>query len=207
MTTVADTRPLRHWLHGTDGAHLIICCVEHPDPGAWSRAIVGRGGPASEQAVIQLTGCIAQVTPAVLLELVAGGACGITVALDGCANTAGAQEVVTRAGDFLSALGRPEVIDWAFVLPRERKHGAAWPILGEGAMPVSRRALFGRRDGLDLVEPSEHPTERLVAVLGELADRGGLGTQLDGIPTGSRGSRRPGVRAAGSARASVRLTR
>lgn len=185
MTTIADTRPLRHWLYGTDMAHLVICCVEHPDPGAWSHAIVGRGGPASEQAVFQLTGCIAQMTPAVLLELVAGGAFAITVALDGCANTAGAQHVVTRAGDFLSALGRPEVINWAFVLPRERKHGAAWPVLGESGVPVSRRALFGRPDGLELAKPSEHPTQRLVAVLAEMADEGGLKTKLDGIPTGA----------------------
>jgi len=187
MTTIADTRPLRHWLYGTDVCRLVICCVEHPDPGAWSRAVVGRGGPASEQAVVQLAGCIAQVTPAVLLELVAGGAFGITVALDGCANAAGAQAVVTRAGDFLSALGRPEVIDWAFVLPRERKHGAAWPVLGESGVPVSRRALFGRPDGLGLAKPSEHPTQRLVAVLREMADEGGFETKLDGIPTGVPG--------------------
>jgi ferredoxin len=181
MTTVADTRPLRHWLHGTEGPHLLIRCAEHPDPGAWSRAIAC---PGCEHAVVQLETCVAQVSPAVLLELVAGGASGITVALDGCAHRFEAEAVVTRAGTFLSALGRAETIGGALAPPRDRKHGSAWPILGQGAIPVSRGAMFGRRDGLDLVEPSEHPTQRLVAVLGELADREGLGTQLDGTPTG-----------------------
>ena len=181
MTTVADTRALRHWLHTVDGVHLIIGCVEHPDPGAWSRAIAC---PGCEHAVIQLARCTAEVTPAFLLELVAGGACGITVALDECVNPADSEAVAARAGTFLSALGRPETIDVAKSLPRDRKHGAAWPILGESALPVSRRALLGRSDGLDLVEPSEHPTERLVAVLRELAKGHDWGTELDGIPTG-----------------------
>ena len=134
--------------------------------------------------MIQLSTCVAQATPAVLLELVAGGACGITVALDGCANPTDADAVVARAGAFMSALGRPETIEGAKALPRGRKHGAAWPILGESGVPVSRRALFGRSGGLDLVEPSEHPPERLVAVLRELSGGDGSGTELDGIPTG-----------------------
>ena len=184
MTTVTDTRPLRHWLHSADSPHLVICCGEHPDPSAWSRAIVGPGGPGSGHAVVQLATCIGEVAPTVLLELVAGGASGITVALDGCANPADGEAVVARASAFLSALGRSKTIDDAKALPRDRKHGAAWPILGESAVPLSRRALFGRPDGLDLVEPSKHPTERLVAVLRELADADGSGTELDGIPTG-----------------------
>ena len=196
MTTIADTRPLRHWLHGTDAPHLVICCVEHPDPGAWSRAIVepdgsgrpdgsgGSGRRGSEHAVVQLATCMADVNPAVLLELVAGGASGITVALDGCANPCEAEAVAARARELLSALGRLETIVLAKVLPRERKHGAAWPILGESGVPVSRRALFGRPDGLDLARPSEHPIERLVAVLRELAGGDGSGTELNGMPTG-----------------------
>lgn len=184
MTTVADTRTLRHWLHGSSVSHLVICCVEHPDPGAWSRAVVGPGGPGSDIAVVQLATCTAEMTPAVLLELVAAGAMGITVALDGCASSCDAEEVVVLAASFLSALGRPEVIDAAMTLPPNRKHGSAWPILGEGAMPVSRRMLFGRPDGLDLADPSEHPTERLLAILRELVGGDGTGTELDGIPTG-----------------------
>jgi len=184
MTTVADTRPLRHWLHGIDWPHLVLCCVEHPDPGAWSRAIVGPVGRACELAVVQLATCIAEVNPAVLLELVAGGASGITVALDGCAHPSDAEVVVARAGTFLSALGRQEAIARVLVLPRDQKHGRAWPILSESAVPLSRRALLGRPDGLDLVEPSKHPTERLVAVLGELAEGDGSGSELDTKPTG-----------------------
>jgi len=184
MTTVADTRPLRHWLHSAVSPHLVICCGEHPDPSAWSRAIVGPGSPGSVHAVVQLATCIGEVAPTVLLELVAGGASGITVALDGCANPSGGEAVVAGASAFLSALGRSKTIDDVKALPRHRKHGAAWPILGESAVPLSRRALFGRPDGLDLVEPSKHPTERLVAVLRELADADGSGTELDGIPTG-----------------------
>lgn len=183
MTTIADTRPLRHWLHSADGPHLVLCCGEHPDPSPWSR-VISPGGGGSDVGVVQLSTCLADVNPAILLELVAGGASAITVALDGCANPSKAEAVVARAGTFLSALGRPETIVLAKVLPRERKHGAAWPILGESGVPVSRRALFGRPDGLDLIEPSEHPTERLVAVLRELAGGDGAGTELDGIPTG-----------------------
>jgi ferredoxin len=181
MTTVSDTRALRHWLRGADGAYLVICCVEHPDPGAWSRVIVG---PGSKQAVVQLSTCVGQATPAVLLELVAGGTSGITVALDGCAHPADAEAVVTRAGAFMSALGRPETIGVALGLAGNRKHGAAWPILGESGVPVSRRTLFGRPDGLDLVGPSKHPTVRLVEALRELTGGDGSGTELDGIPTG-----------------------
>ena len=51
-------------------------------------------------------------------------------------------------------------------------------------VPMSRRALLGRSDGLDLTEPSEHPIERLLAVLRELADGQDPGTSLDAIPTG-----------------------
>jgi len=181
MTIVADTRALRHWLHGTDGPHLVIGCVEHPDPGAWSRAILC---PGREHAVVQLGTCVGQVSPAVLLELVAGGASGITVALDGCADRQGAQAVLARAATFLSALGRAETIDGASRPPRGSKHARPWPTLGEGDVPVSRGAMLGRGDGLDLVEPSQRPTQRLVAVLAELADGDGAGTGLDAIATG-----------------------
>jgi ferredoxin len=197
MNTCADTRPLRHWLHRADSPHLVLCCVEHPDPTGWSRVVragrvpaatptapAGFAGPDQEHAVVQLGTCIGEASPAVLLELVAGGASGITVALDGCANPGVAEAVVARAGRFLSALGRPETTEAASWRPPDRKRGAAWPILGEGAVPVSRRALFGRPDGLDLDEPSEHPTQRLAAVLRELDDGAGSRTVLDGIPTG-----------------------
>lgn len=196
MTAVVDTRPLRHWLHSANSPHLVICCGEHPDPATWSRAVctaVCTGGPGdagdagvsgSGQAVVQLSTCLGALTPAVLLELVAGGASGVTVALDGCANPVDTEAVVNRAGTFVSALGRPQHINVAKVLPTERKHGAAWPILGETAVPVSRRTLFGRPDGLDLAEPSEHPTQRLAAVLRELVGADCSGTELDHVPTG-----------------------
>lgn len=181
MTPVADTRPLRHWLHSAGGQHLVICCAEHPDPAAWSRSIAGHG---SGRAVVHLATCVSQVPAAVLLELVAGGATGITVTLDGCADSCETEVVVARAVAFLLALGRPETIACAKATPVERKRGAAWPILGENAVPVSRRALFGRPDGLQLVEPSENPTDRVLAVLRELAHGDGPWTELDGIPTG-----------------------
>jgi ferredoxin len=196
---VADTRPLRHWLHGAGRPHLAICCVEHPDPGAWSRAaatpappqsgvegfaLAGSGRAKATQAVVRLSTCAAELSPAVLLELVAGGASGITVALDGCAKPADCKSVVARAGAFLSALHRPETINAVRTLPPERKRGRAWPIVGVNDVPVSRRTLLGRPDGLDLAEPSDHPTERLAAALRELAGGDGSGTGLDGIPTG-----------------------
>ena len=197
MTTAADTRPLRHWLHGTDAPHLVICCVEHPDPGAWSRVIVDPASRGCELAVLQLASCTAEVNPAVLLELVAGGASGITVALDGCAHPSDTRVVLARAGAFLSALGRPETITGAMVLPADQKHGRAWPILGESAIPLSRRALLGRPDGLGLAEPSEHAGKRLVAVLRELADEDGSRTQLDAIPTGIPTLTAPGCAGSG----------
>jgi ferredoxin len=181
VTTVGDTRALRRWLHGTDGCHLVIRCQEHPDLGAWSHAVPC---PGCEHAVVQLATCVGQVSPAVLLELVAGGASGITVALDGCANPCDAEAVIARARLFLSALGRPETLEGALAPPRDRKHGGPWPILGEGAVPVSRRAMLGRRDGPALLEPAERPAERLLAVVAELADGNGLRTRLDAIPTG-----------------------
>jgi len=184
MTTTADTRPVRHWLHRADDPHLVICCVEHADPIGWSRVVAAPRGRGCEHAVVQLATCLSQVSPAVLLELVAGGASGVTVALDGCANPSEAEAVVAQAAIFLSALSRPETTEVAKSLPPDRKRGAPWPILGEGAVPVSRRALFGRPDGLALLEPSEHPTQRLAAVLRELAVGAGSATELDGIPTG-----------------------
>jgi ferredoxin len=180
MTPVADTRPLRHWLHSAGGPHLVICCAEHDDPAAWSRSVVG---PGSEHAVVQLATCVSRVPAAALLELVAGGAAGITVALDGCAEPGETEDVVVRAGAFLRALGRPESVVVGRAAPVERRRHAAWPILGENAVPVSRRALFGRPDGLQLVEPSENPTDRMVVVLRELADGDGPWTELDALPT------------------------
>lgn len=179
--TVADTRSLRHWLRGADGPHLVICCVEHPDPDAWSRAVVAVG---AAHTVVQLSTCVAKTPPAALLELIAAGAGGITVALDGCANPAAAELVVAHAGAFLSALHHPQTIGGVTAWPQKRKHGPAWPILDANVVPVSRRALLGRIDGPDLVEPSKHPTRRLAAVLRELADGDGSRTELDTIPTG-----------------------
>ncbi len=186
MTPVADTRALRHWVHSysksmAGGPHLVICCAEHPGSGAWSRSSAGHG---PDRAVVRLATCVSQVPAVVLLELTAGGARGITVALDGCARPCEAEVVVALAGAFLLGLGRPETITCAKATPVERKRGAAWPILGENAVPVSRRALFGRSDGLQLDEPSKNPTERVLAVLRELTDGNGPGTGLDGIPTG-----------------------
>lgn len=222
MTAVAvDTRPLRHWLRTADGAHLVICCVEHPDPGAWSHAVLR---PGARHAVVQLVTCVAQAGPAVLLELIAGGASGITVALDGCADRAAAEVLVARASDLLTALrplratdprasdtragdtraGHPRAGDdrattgrsgagqatgdWAIdgtgSLPTHRDQLPAWPLLRVNMVPMSRRALLGRPDGLDLAEPSAHPTERLVSVLRELAGGRDPGTLLDDIPTG-----------------------
>ena len=182
MTNVSDTRRLRHWLHAAGSPHLVLCCVEHRDPGAWSRAVVR---PNSAHAVIQLATCAADTPPAVLLELVAAGASGITMALDGCADPDGAESVVARAGLFLSALQHPQTIVGALGLASERKHGGAWPILGVDEVPMSRRALLGRPDGLVLAEPSRHPTERLVAVLRELTSGEVSWSDLDGIPTGT----------------------
>jgi len=220
MTAVADTRPLRHWLHAANHPQLVLCCVEHSDVSSWASAsggaaVAGVGG--SKGAVVQLDGCIADLSPAVLLELVAGGASGITVALDGCADAGVAEAVAARAASFLSALDRSEGIASATASPAHRKHEdgthtdakntvrkppASWPILGESAVPVSRRALFGRADRLVLAEPSEHPTQRLVEVLRELAGPKAPGpkapgpeapgpeapadrwTELDAIPTG-----------------------
>jgi ferredoxin len=163
------------------GPHLIICCAEHPDPASWACSVAG---PGSGRAVVHLASCVSQVPAAVLLELVAGGASGMTVTLDGCANPGETEVVVARAGAFLRALGRREAMACATAPPSDRRGGATWPILGENAVPVSRRALFGRPDGLELVEPSENPTSRTVAVLRELADGDGPWTGLDGIPTG-----------------------
>ncbi len=189
MTVVAvDTRPLRHWLRAADRTHLVICCSEHRDPVRWSGAIAR---PGVQLAVIRLATCLAQANPAVLLELVAGGASGITVALDGCASREEAASVVARASEFLTAL-RPDAarntggpaIEGATVLPPRRRHGAVWPILDINTVPMSRRALLGRPDGPDLAEPGENPTRRLLSVLRELAGGQDPGTALDGIPTG-----------------------
>ena len=182
MTALAplDTRQLRHWLHGAGATHLVIRCVEHPEPEAWSRAVFV---PGSAHAVVQLSTCVASLNPAVLLELVAGGASGITAVLDGCVDPGGADEVVVRTDEFLSALGRRESVADVSALPRERKRGPDWPILSENRAPVSRRALLGRPDGLELAKPSDHATERLVEALRELSDGNGSGTELDAIPT------------------------
>ncbi|MDQ1483272.1 MAG: hypothetical protein QOF35_1348, partial [Actinomycetota bacterium] len=183
MTALAlsDPRRLRELLHGAGAPHLLICCVEHPDPHAWSRALFV---PGSAHAVVHRSTCVARLNPAVLLELVADGATGITVVLDRCADSDGAQEVVERTSRFLSALGRGESVDGVSTLPRARKRGVAWPLLSESSAPVSRRALLGRADGFQVAKPSAHATERLVAALRELSDESGSGNELDAIPTG-----------------------
>jgi len=217
MTAAAlDTRPLRHWLHTADRPYLVVCCAEHPDPGAWAHAVLRQG---IHHAVVQLDTCVTQASPAVLLELIAGGASGITVALDGCADREGAGVLVARASDLLTALqplratqeragderattgrtgasqtgasqtgasqtGGDRAIDGAEVLPPPREHAPTWPVVHVDAVPMSRRALLGRPDGLEVAEPSVHPTERIVSALLELAGGQDPGTVLDGIPTG-----------------------
>jgi ferredoxin len=194
MTVPADTRPLRRWLAAAAArTGVLVACREHEHIDAWR--VPSDGTP---QIIYRLDGCVADVPPAAFLEILAGGALGVTALLDGCADPAAARRVVTRAsrlaalvavGQPVKILTAPPLAEPALAEPgrvsrfRRGRPPLEREVLDARAMPVSRRALVGL-DGA-LGDLDAHPGQRLFSVVRELLGGAPVPSELDDLPTGA----------------------
>lgn len=201
MTTPADVQPLVRWLATTaqpaQPAHVLVACREHPDLAPWLLPVTG-----DDRVVFVLAGCLADVPPAALLEVLAAGA-RVTALLDGCRSPADAAEVVTRADEVATAIGRADQVAAATVATarleqeaapsrRFRRGGAgretSVPRLDALSMPVARRVVVmaARRTAeVRATRPGDAPHARLFAVVNELLGDDPLPPALLGVPTGA----------------------
>jgi ferredoxin len=196
MRVEADTLALRRWLGAaTVPTAVLVACREHEQLDPWRSA--SRGEP---QVVYRLEGCLADLPPAALLEILAGGAVSVSGLLDGCANPSAARNVLARASRITAAVAADHPIHALTDPPQadptgrgvtdhHRRFGrrsappAVSEVLDAGAMPLGRRALVGL--GLALGELDAHPGLRLYAVVRELLGGAPVPSGLDNIPTGA----------------------
>ncbi|OFE18805.1 hypothetical protein BA895_01060 [Humibacillus sp. DSM 29435] len=201
MTTPADVQPLLRWLAtntpSARAAHVLVACREHPDLGPWLAP-----DEDDDRALFVLAGCLADVPPAALLEVVAAGA-RVTALLDGCRSPAAAGEVVSRADEVATAVGRPDQMATATAPPAPPAHaparsrrfrrgdiGRETPVLLLDAlrMPVERRVLVtaARRRVEARDRPrGDAPHDRLFGVVGELLGDDPPPPELLSVPTGA----------------------
>ncbi|MEO5743074.1 MAG: 4Fe-4S dicluster domain-containing protein [Terracoccus sp.] len=202
MTTPVDVLPLLRWLASkapsARPAHVLVACREYPDLGPWLAP-----GEDDGRAVFVLTGCLADVPPAALLEVLAAGA-RVTALVDGCRSPSAAAEVVTRADEVATAIGRPDQMATATVTPAQPEHEPARsrrfrrgattggespvPVLDALAMPVTRRLLVtaaGRTAEAPHTRSGDAPHDRLFAVVGELLGDDPPPPGLLSVPTGA----------------------
>ncbi len=195
MRVAADTLALRRWLGAApEPTAVLVACREHENLDAWRTAC-----DDEPQVVYRLEGCLADAPPAAILEVLAGGAVGVSGLLDGCADPPAARRVLIRAAKIAAAvgvvrpvlaLGAPPLGDRATGAGHEhrrwRRRAATAPLLAvldACAMPVSRRALVGLEGALGDLE--EHPGIRLYSVVRELLAGAAVPAALAGIATGA----------------------
>jgi ferredoxin len=196
MRAAVDTLLLRRWLStATAPTAVLVACHEHQMLDAWRAPRLG-----SRQIIYRLDGCLAELLPAALLEILAGGAVSVAGLLDGCANPSAAHAVLTRAGRIAAAVA-PDGPVHALTDPpladarqpggpdgrRRLRHRSApvelLEVLDARAMPVSRRALAGLGGALGQLET--HPGLRLYAVVRELLGAAPVPSGLADIATGA----------------------
>jgi ferredoxin len=196
MRVEADTQAVRRWLASAAApTAVLVACREHENLDAWRQP-----GPGAPQVVYRLDGCLADVPPAALLEILAGGAVSVSGLLDGCANPSAARRVLDRAGRIAAAVavGRPVhaltaplqtsvappcAADQHSRFSRRPAPVQLLEVLDARAMPVSRRALVGLAGALGQVNP--HPSLRLHAVVRELLGGAPVPSELEDIPSGA----------------------
>jgi ferredoxin len=199
MTAEVDTLLLRRWLAAATVPNaVLVACREHEHLDAWRAP-----GPRAPQVLYRLGGCLADLPPAALLEILAGGAVSVTGLLDGCANPSAARNVLAYAGRIAAAVtvdqsvhaltnppqATPEPGDLPDRRGRSRRRtrppttARELEVLDARAMPVSRRALVGLGGALGNVHA--HPGLRLYAVVRELLAGAPLPSELEDIATGA----------------------
>ena len=160
---------------------VLLACREHPDPLAWC-APASRGRAVGPVVVHLLSGCLGELPPAAVLEIVAAGAREVVGLLDGCAAPDDARRVLDEAATIALALdldqqviaqsASPGSADSSLPAPRRGLPGAsrrrAAPLLDAEHMPVARRILLaapGPGDATGTAGPEMHPDLRMRAVL------------------------------------------
>lgn len=157
----ADLLPLLDWVsRQAEAVDLELACVEHPDPGRGPR------GPS----VVVLPGCLADIAPHVLLELLVVGADSVTAAIGGCAAAEVVRDRYRPLIALLDQLGHQDRLRLRGTSGRSRRR----PVLSATSMPVSRRQLFllpeAERRPLPETAATEH--QRLLTALRGLVGAG-----------------------------------
>ena len=141
-----------------DEVDLELACIEHPDPGRGPRG----------RTVVVLPGCLAQLTPSLLLELLVVGASSVTAAIGGCEAHWVVRDRCLPLIELLEQLGHGDRL----VLRDTKAEG--WrrrPVLSATSMPVSRRQLFLLPEATrrPLPDTDATPHQRMVAAVRALA--------------------------------------
>lgn len=161
--------PLLDWVsRQPDAVDLELACSEHPDPGRGTR------GPT----VVLLPGCLTELAPCQLLELLVIGAASVTAAIGGCTDTQLLRERYSPVVALLDRLGHPDRLR----LQDSSGRGRRRPVLSATSMPVARRQLFLLPEAARRPLPDTQATahRRLVAAVRELAD--GAPTAAEAAP-------------------------
>lgn len=212
ISPVSDARevqPLLSWLarHSTPPA-VLLACREHPGLGRWRAP-----EPGTDRVVFLLEGCLADVSPAGLLEILAIGAPSVTALLDGCQAGEEAAAVVARADQIATALGRDQQVRQATAPPsdgpsessahskrrrlrRAASNPATVPVLDALAMPVARRDLV-TGPVLESDPAGSLPGQRHFRVVRKLLGDAPIPDALEAVPTGAADLAAPGCTASG----------
>jgi ferredoxin len=196
MRAEVDTLLLRRWLStATVPTAVLVACREHERLDVWRAPT-----PGPRQIVYRLDGCLADLPPAALLEILAAGAVSVAGLLDGCADPTAARAVLARAGRIAAAVAADQPVNALTDPPPtnpelpghpdQHRHLGRRPVpvpllevLDARAMPVGRRALVGL--GGELGQLEAHPGLRLYAVVRELLGGAPVPSGLADIATGA----------------------
>lgn len=162
----------------------------------------------------RLDGCLADLPPAAILEMLAGGAATVAGLPSQCPNASAAQQVLSDAARFAAALcpTRPvlSLLDPRETAPeppnpdhRKRKwarrvHPApvsSAPVLDARSMPISRRTLMAA--GGQLPAPDPHPGVRLASVVRRLLGDAPVPAEMADVATGVAELEAPGCSGVG----------
>lgn len=150
--------PLLDWVsRQPDEVDLELTCIEHPEPGRGSRGRIA----------VTLPGCLAQLPPHLLLELLVVGAASVTAAIGGCTASQVVRDRYLPLLALLDQLGHDDRLRLEDTSGRGRRR----PVLSAASMPVSRRQLFflSEAERRPLPDATATAHQRLVAAVHHLA--------------------------------------
>ncbi|SNV16447.1 Uncharacterized anaerobic dehydrogenase [Dermatophilus congolensis] len=159
---------VRQWLQSRSaGIEVVLICAEHPHPHDTAYAVT-RARP--EAVVIRAPGCLAHVRRSQVVHILADGAAGVRLLIDGCTRP---DQVHARMNDLLALMrdtnttspeteqkipGTPLLQVWTSLPPATSRPTPPIPLLEGKSMPVSRRTLVGApaQSALPHPQASEH---------------------------------------------------